>query len=67
MNARMLALSQVILELFPFQNIAFLVCLKHISMRRRAFCKNLNPFTSNYAVISLPDFLRDEERELSET
>ena len=63
----MVVLSQVILELFPFQSIAFLVCLKHISMRRRALCKNLNTFTSNYAVISFPDFLRDEMRELNET
>ena len=60
MNTRMVALSQVISELFPFQSIAFLVCLKHISMRRRALCKNLNPFTSNFAVVSLPDYLRDE-------
>ena len=35
-NARMVALSQVISEIFPFQSIEFLVsnCLKHISMRR---------------------------------
>ena len=51
----------------PFQSTAFLVCLKQISMRRRALCKNLNSFTSNYAVISLPEFLRDEIRDLNET
>ena len=67
MNARMVALSQVISDLFPFQSIAFLVCLKHISVRRRALCKNLNPFTSNYAIISLHDFLSDGMRELNET
>ena len=50
----------------PFQSIALLVCLKHISMRR-ALYKNLNPFTSNYAVVSLPAFLRDEMRELNKT
>ena len=30
----------------------------NINEKKRLF-KNLNPFTSNYAVISLPDFLRD--------
>ena len=64
-NARMVALSHVISVLFQYQSIAFSVCLRHISMRRRSLCKNLNPFTSNYAVISLPDFLRDEMRELN--
>ena len=44
-----------------------LVCLKQLSVRRRALFKNLNPFTSNYPVISLPDFLRDKMRELNET
>ena len=66
MNTRMAALSQVMSELFPFQSIALLVCLKHMSIRR-ALCKNLNPFTSNYTVISLPDFLRDEMREWNVT
>ena len=62
----MIALSQVISELFSCQSIAFLVCLKHIPTRRKALCKNLNSFTSNYAVISLPDFFRDEMTELNE-
>ena len=41
-----------------------LVCLKNILMRRRALCRNIDPFTSNYAVISLSDFPRDVMREL---
>ena len=36
-------------------------------MRIRELGKNLNAFTSNCAVICLPDFLRDERRELNET
>ena len=54
-------------RVIPFQSVAFLVCLKYILMKRSALYKNLNPFKSKNADISLPDFPRDEMRELNES